>query len=437
MRGAAGICAVPITALVLTLSGAGCRLLADYAPAPTPDLDVAHSELGALDGSHREGGAMEGGVSDGPGPLFPDDPAPPLLKEDDRPPYTVTADRVGLRLPLFRDGQSGYRMVSALYGNDVLGWWIVGEAGWIAHNPGDGFRRVGDPMKLPTQDLFAVWATAPDAVFMGGDHHPVLKGQVLQFQGRALGFIQHAAPSGPAVVVTGFGGRSKDDFWCSTDTAGTLLRFDGASLRSFDTGQSEVHHRPWVAGDGMFWFPSKGAVAVFDGANWKQQSIPGAGSISFRSIFGLSETRFFLGATDNLVSWLDGKLFPPALTEGRQIAAIWGRGLDEVWAVGGPYVFRWDGAGWTTAWTDPSINSADTRSFKMSAPAARSGPAWPPPAVTCCATIRRSPSPGGASRWPLPGTIARWSRRDGSARAARSGSSAPPPCCASAAGASR
>lgn len=358
-------------AIASTLCSAGCRQLAGYASS-SPDLpDAGRVEGGVPEAGPPEAGWPEVGPPDGPGPLPPDDPAPPLLDVIQRPPYAVTIDGVGLRLPLFRDG-TNYRDVQSIFGSDQLGWWIVGQKGWIAHNPGDGYRRVDDPQQPPGRDFEAVWASASSDVWIGGAIQLSGATQVLHFQGRTASnpFVYNAAP-GSSMVVTGIRGRGPKDIWCSTNTAGTLLHYDGASLRSVPTSQNEVHRRPWIDDSGLLWFATRGGVASFEGQTkgWQQQQLGGVHTdTAFRSIFGLSPKRLYLGGANVLASWVDETVSQPFPAEKTTVAALWGRATNEVWAVGGPYVFRWDGNTWQTHWTDPSTTTSATRTFHDIAP---------------------------------------------------------------------
>lgn len=353
-------------AIASTLCSAGCRQLAGYTSS-SPDLpDAGRVEGGVPEAGPPEAGWPEVGPPDGPGPLPPDDPAPPLLDVIQRPPYAVTVDKVGQRLPLFRDG-TDYRTVESIYGSDLLGWWIVGEVGWIAHNPGDGFRRVFEPV-IKNKDYKAVWATSPADVWISGDTNTGVGTQVLHFAGGGSFEPPKLDPTFTK-PVTGIRGHGSD-VWFSTDATGQLLRWDGAKLSTVSTGQGEVHRRPWIDDSGVLWFATKGGVGRFDGTVWSHQQIGGSLSdTTFRTIFGLSPKRLYLGGVDVLASWVDETVWPAFTAEGRSVVAFWGRAPDEVWAVGGPYVFRWDGTTWQTAWTDPSLATPpDVRSFQDLAP---------------------------------------------------------------------
>ncbi len=172
--------------------------------------------------------------------------------------------------------------------NDI---WAVGRWGTILHGDGTTFTKTTAPAG---DRLTAVWALAPDDVWVGGDN------VLLHYDGTGWTEVMPQTFVGDIRAIWG---AAPDDVWAAS--------YGGIS-------------------DPLF-------IWHYDGQSWTRMSVTGEGSIN--DIWGRSaDDVWFVGSVHNTFFHWDGNALNPVETgTSEYFTAVWGTSTD------GPWVFNFHG----------------------------------------------------------------------------------------------
>ncbi len=201
----------------------------------------------------------------------------------------------------------------------------------------------------------SVWGpSAAEALVVGGQ----------QGQGPSTGFVLRRTPDGwqPDALPDGtpmldWVGQAGSDVW-AVGLAGTALRREGDAWVGHATGTTVTLWGVWgsagddawaVGGDGIAELPT---LLHFDGTSWSDATPPGLpeDAHALFKVWGHDAEHVYVAGDDGVLLRRVGEAWEIS-TPGTiaPFIALWGRGPDEVVAVGGrsnARVARWDGAAW-------------------------------------------------------------------------------------------
>jgi hypothetical protein len=193
-----------------------------------------------------------------------------------------------------------------------------------------------------------------------------------QGDGPSRGFVLRRTPTGwePDALPEGTAmldwiGRAGDDVW-TVGRQGTALRREGDAWVAHATGTEATLWGVWgsasddvwaVGGDGIADPPT---LLRFDGTSWSAVTLPALPSEAHAlfKVWGTDAAHVFAVGDDGVLLRRVGAAWEATTT--RSIApfiAVWGRGPDEVIAVGGrsnARIARWDGAAWSDVTLEPA-----------------------------------------------------------------------------------
>lgn len=207
--------------------------------------------------------------------------------------------------------------------------------------------------------VLSVWGTGPSDVFAVGGPlgNTGFETLALHYDGASW----HDLRPGGAETFWWVNGSSPTDVWM-VGTAGRIAHWNGKSFASFASGTTATLWGAWAFSETDAWVvggsPGLGTKAPndlilhFDGAAWKQETLPGAplGRSLFKVWGGSSNDLYVVGEAGTIwhrkgVDWtLESKVQPVATDT---LFTVHGCSAKEVYAVGGRDVLRSDGTTWT------------------------------------------------------------------------------------------
>lgn len=220
------------------------------------------------------------------------------------------------------------------------------EAGWVeALEPAD------------TGALLSVWGAASDDIWTVGGQPDL--GVVWRYD--ATTWSQMAdVPAGPLLNWVWGAGR---EIWM-VGNEGRALRYVDGAFEVLETGVDQPLWGIWGPDTDDLWAVGGDATSMsrdpdplllhWDGQAWTKQTLPEIDR-EIRALFKVWGTRsdhaFALGSGGVILQW-DGNIWAQVPSGiGDDLISIWGRGDDDIVAVGGRnngVVARWDGASWTS-----------------------------------------------------------------------------------------
>jgi hypothetical protein len=216
---------------------------------------------------------------------------------------------------------------------------LVGIAGWSG-GCGGGSGGAGAWKSYTAPGMFgvgAVWAFAPDDVWVGGQ-------VIAHFDGAA--FTEVPAPAG---LVADFLGFASDDLYAVS--GGSLLHWDGADFTAVDF-QGTIDPTDlaaiWGTSRDDLWLgdTSNGQVHRWNGTRWSTTITQ---TVQVTDLWGSSTTDVLAAGIFGFSRWSGAawtEITDPVVTKP---VGLWGFSADDVWAVGDfSTLAHWDG----TAWTD-------------------------------------------------------------------------------------
>lgn len=214
------------------------------------------------------------------------------------------------------------------------------EGSWAIHH------RVADGA------ILSVWGSTPDDVWAAGGS--VDRGIVLHSDGEGWTEVDTGATS----MLWWVYGFAPDDVY-AVGERGLILHFDGASWQRAESGTDLALYGVWGASGGDVWIvggdPTQAGSAVLlrgQGTSFSPVALPDElrPSVFFKA-YGYSESDIILVGTGGTVLRGDGVSWQRDPIPTREpIFSLWGRGRDDLYAVGGwasGTVLHFGGEGWT------------------------------------------------------------------------------------------
>lgn len=204
-------------------------------------------------------------------------------------------------------------------------------------------------------------ASADEVRVVGGqDGDAGSTGFVLRYDGAA--FVPEAVAAGTPML--NWIGAAGSDLW-AVGLDGATLRHEDGEWVAHDSGTDVTLWGVWggsadevwaVGGDGFSELPT---LLRWDGAAWSDVALPELprASHGLFKVWGADPQRVFVVGDGGVVMRrLRGEWIVDALSGVAPLISVWGRGPDDVVAVGGranARVLRWDGADWSDATLEP------------------------------------------------------------------------------------
>ena len=221
--------------------------------------------------------------------------------------------------------------------------YVVGDQGTLLIWNGASWRQ---PVGLrPADDLFAVWASGPDDVWVAGTlgDPEAPQGMFAHFDGTQFDQIIKPLAKRPEGLF-GFG---KNDVW-SVGTGGELRHFTGSTWSMTMGPTTEALCDVAGIGDQLWAVGASGTILERDASGWRSMSSPlTLGGLA--AIAAFSPTKLYAAGG---AEWLEydgtrwtAKKWPSYLD--LQILGLWGKTPQRLWAVG-PAGLAWrfeDGGG--------------------------------------------------------------------------------------------
>lgn len=158
------------------------------------------------------------------------------------------------------------------FGPDDL--WVVGNGGTILHWDGSAWSAIESST---TEDLWGVWGASPSDIWaVGGSGFPEATATLLHYDGAAWATVELPTLERPGVrALFKVWGTGADDVFI-VGQRGTLLRWDGSTLREELVGTSDDLISVWGTGPdrvAVVGGRSNGVISVWDGTEWRTQSL--------------------------------------------------------------------------------------------------------------------------------------------------------------------
>jgi hypothetical protein len=200
---------------------------------------------------------------------------------------------------------------------------VAGDSAEVFENSGQGWQQLPDPPISQQGALADILAGI--TVTQGGDIIvATLAGELFRYDGNAW--------SSEHEITTGINSlTSSSSMIAAAGALGKVLVFDGVEWTESRTGSLSALEAVLISGDDIFAGESTGKLYRFSGDQWTDHSMT---SVAW-DVWGVSPRDFFV-ASDLGLSHFDGEQFsPPEQPTGRSVLKeLWGRGPNEVYAVG-------------------------------------------------------------------------------------------------------
>lgn len=221
--------------------------------------------------------------------------------------------------------------------------YIVGNAGTILqHLSSSGWTKIDSGT---TKNLHAIWGSGQSDLYVGGD-----SGTMLRFDGSGF---KAMPPAGTSPVSGLWGTPGGSSLIAVSSKSGTVQHFDGKAW-SAKPSTSAPLHAVWGTGpDNVFAVGGAGSqspsrVVRFDGATWKQMTVPGVTRVLY-GVWGTGPDHVLAVGEIATVMRYDGADWSFSFADkAYTLQGVWGSGPNNVWVVGGGgMIQRFDGEDWT------------------------------------------------------------------------------------------
>ena len=203
--------------------------------------------------------------------------------------------------------------------------------------------------------LLSVWGSGPDDVWSVGGQSD--RGLLLHREGDVWVPAEVDAPA----MMTWVYGFTADDIY-AVGNGGLAFHYDGTTWSRIDTGTDLPLYGVWGHTGGDVWIvggePSgEGGPAVVlrgSGLAFERISIPAdLAPHALYKAYGFAADDFLaVGSGGTVVRWRDGTWFREPTPTEQPLFSLWGRGTDDIYAVGGAAsgeLLHYDGATWSRA----------------------------------------------------------------------------------------
>ena len=226
--------------------------------------------------------------------------------------------------------------------------WTVSYAGGIAHYDGHSWTTVvaqtagadGGPPVTVMADLFAVWASSPTSVWMGGNE------VVLHWDGQVWTKTNIPDP------VRGIWQNNPNDIWVLTGSG--VRRFNGSTMTSVAGAPTSMLGISGTSATDV-WVVNNLYAYHYDGSTWTTHANPNA--FYGTAVLAQPTGALFAGQEGGLAVWQNASNawttpYPLSLDVIEPIDDMWGSGPSDIWTVGGidgryGSLTHFDGTSWT------------------------------------------------------------------------------------------
>lgn len=253
------------------------------------------------------------------------------------------------------DPPAGAPDLAAVWGTSGDDLWATGSYGVIVHYDGFTWTPVPDPSRRKGL-LNGIWGSGPNDVYIVGDQKTIL-----HWDGTEMN-LERDPPAGGN--LNGVGGVGKDEVWIAGEGGALLHRENGSWVLKNNTKDGQVQDNLralWVNRKDDIWAAGEqSAMWRWTGTEWTKYPSP-SNSILY-ALWGRGTNQVWavgahFSSQANIQMW-DGRDWrlklnggPPATPYYR----IWGRGQDEVFAIGDSGLRQWNGTSWNQESKVPSV----------------------------------------------------------------------------------
>lgn len=220
--------------------------------------------------------------------------------------------------------------------------WAVGERGQVVH--WDGTRLIAH-VTGSLANLYAIWGSSPDDVWVGGWDGALLHYSKNKWQRVAID---------PQQYLMSFAGTSANNIWAVGGTerrgksnTGCILHWDGRKWTVVLESFREDLRTVWVRdAQHVVVAGSEGVVLQFDGKVWSESSMGPAKSVSH--VWGKSPTDLWAVGQDGLIAHFDGQRWDIKHSRpSEELMSIARLSATDAWAVGEKgTMLHFDGTEW-------------------------------------------------------------------------------------------
>ena len=204
--------------------------------------------------------------------------------------------------------------------------------------------------------LNAVWASAPNDVWAGGD-----SGAMVHWNGSAWSVV----PASTISHVHGIWGASAIDVWAVAGGIGgagaaNLVHWNGTSWSAVAAGTSDNLYAIWGSSPSDVWAVGasgvEGVIVHYAGNTWA--SVLNSAEYSLQALWGSGKNDVWAAGgrfgpnngDDHSILHFTGSGSWASVSSGaagKPLSAVWSAGASEAWAVGQGPMVRWNGTAWS------------------------------------------------------------------------------------------
>jgi len=226
-----------------------------------------------------------------------------------------------------------------VWGRSVDDFWVVGNAGYIAHG-GPGGLTV-----LPSEtELSGVWGSAAEDVWAVG-------AEIVHFNGRQWSPILRAER-----FLLDVHGTGADNIW-AVGEAGVVYAKSGASWERQSIGTTADLYGVWAHGEGVWAVGTGSTIRVKDAKGWHALTPPAPG-LTFTGVWGTGPEDVWVTSErsgEALFHW-NGYAWSAVRLPFSALYGISGRSSSDILVVGEEGAAQYDGGSWSVV-----VNSAPAR----------------------------------------------------------------------------
>jgi len=216
--------------------------------------------------------------------------------------------------------------------------WAGGQ--YLVHFDGTSFKQVTDAPIVSAADF---WGFAPNDVYA------VSGTDLAHWDGASWTLIDFAGAIDPS-ALTAVWGTSGGDLWLGDELNGRVFHWDGTAWSTTITQTSSVTDL-WGTAGGAVYASGTFGLARWDGAAWTD--IGDDVAMEAAGIWGFADDDVWAASDFGTLARWTGAAWTDTLPVGDDNfldgqTSVWGAAADDIWAVGDlGAISHWDGAGWT------------------------------------------------------------------------------------------
>ncbi len=204
------------------------------------------------------------------------------------------------------------------------------------------------------RSALAIWGSSDeDVVVVGGPVGTPGAALLSAWDGQAWRDI----PTGTEKTlwwVWGAPGPTRDVWMVGDD--GTILRWDGERVNELASGTNAHLYGVWGTSSTDVWIVGgrpgseespDDVVLHWDGSTLRAEEVPARGAALFK-VWGAGDEIWATGEGGTILHRAGGQWLDRSVETGDTLVTVHGCSASEVYAVGGPHLYRWDGTSWGT-----------------------------------------------------------------------------------------